>query len=237
MNVAFEKEYFAQNYRDYAKHNPPAKMRFYGELVESAAPQRAERRILDVGCAFGTFLGSLDDRWRKYGLDQSQHAIEHARENLPQGTFAVGSAIEIPFDEQFDAICSFDCLEHVEDLEAVRSNIIAHLAGDGAFVFVVPVYDGPTGPIIHFLDRDPTHVHKRDRWFWLSWAERSFEIREWWGVYRYLLPGGIYAHLPTRRFRRWTPAIAVVASRREGPADGNTPTETNETQPTETSAG
>jgi hypothetical protein len=73
------------------------------------------------------------------------------------------------------------------------------------------VYDGPTGPIIHALDHDPTHVHKRGRDFWLDWTRQHFVLNRWCGIYRYLLPGGYYVHVPTRLLRRATPAIAVVA--------------------------
>ncbi|MEQ9379919.1 MAG: class I SAM-dependent methyltransferase, partial [Pirellulales bacterium] len=165
MSREYEQEYFEQNYRNYARQNPPTKLRFYRNLLESAAPGRTQRRILDIGCAFGVFLGGLDDSWEKFGIDQSQFAIERARHNLPDSTLRVGTATDIPYEGPFDAIVSFDCLEHVEDLDAVRRTISTHLAPDGAILFVVPVYDGPTGPVIRMLVNDPTHVHKRDRWF------------------------------------------------------------------------
>ncbi len=214
MSAVYEEEYFARNYRNYARQNPPSKLEFYRRLIDGATPQRPQRRILDIGCAFGAFLASLDDSWKLFGLDPSQYAIHEAQKRLPQATLQTGSAIAIPYAGPFDAIVSFDCLEHVDDLDAVRSGIAERLADDGAFVFVVPVYDGPTGPVIRLLDRDPTHVHKRERWFWIEWARQAFEVVNWWGAYRYLLPGGFYVHLPTRRFRRWTPAIAVVAKAR-----------------------
>ena len=36
----------------------------------------------------------------------------------------------------------------VEELEALAGEITAHLSDDGIFFFVVPVYDGPLGPIV-----------------------------------------------------------------------------------------
>jgi hypothetical protein len=83
----------------------------------------------------------------------------------------------------------------------------------GWFLMVVPVYDGACGPLIRTMDRDPTHVHKLGRGEWLAWVGRHFEVVEWWGIVRYLLPGRFYLHLPTRLGRGHTPAILVVGRR------------------------
>jgi hypothetical protein len=85
------------------------------------------------------------------------------------------------------------------------------LAVGGIFLFVVPVYDGPLGPVVRLLDKDPTHVHQKSRAFWLGWASRRFTVLDWWGLTRYLLPGGLYVNWPSRLARRVSPAIAVVA--------------------------
>ena len=82
-----------------------------------------------------------------------------------------------------------------------------------AMVMVVPVYDGLCGPLIRKMDRDPTHVHKVARGDWLAWLSRHFELMEWSGVVRYLLPGRWYLHVATRLGRNHTPAILVVARR------------------------
>jgi len=207
----FERDYFEKTYRNYARQNPRRKLRFYRGLVERAAPKSRVPRILDVGCAFGAFLSELDPAWKRFGIDVSEFATDRAAERLPGATFARAGIEEIPFAGPFDIITAFDVIEHVPSLDEVESSIKAKLAADGHFIFVVPVYDGVTGPIVHLLDRDPTHVHKRSREFWLQWAAKRFHIVEWMGVCRYLLPGGYYIHLPTRALRRFTPAILVVA--------------------------
>lgn len=83
----------------------------------------------------------------------------------------------------------------------------------GLFLFVVPVYDGVTGKIVNRLDRDPTHIHKRGRDFWLQWASEGLEILDWHGIFRYLVAGRWYAHLPTRRLRRQASAILVACQK------------------------
>jgi SAM-dependent methyltransferase len=211
----FEREYFETVYRDYSRQNPPRKLRFYRRMVERVAPGDRIPRILDIGCAFGAFLSALDPRWRRFGTDVSQFATDRAAAAVPDATFARADIHEIPFAAPFDVITAFDVIEHIPSLEAVAAAVLSKLAADGHFVFVVPVYDGVTGPLIRMLDKDETHVHKRSRDFWLGWTRENFVLLDWCGMYRYLIPGLGYAHFPTRLWRRFTPAIAVIAQRRQ----------------------
>lgn len=211
----FDAAYFAENYRDYARQNPPRKLRFYRQAVEAALAISAPRSIHDVGCGLGLFLASLDDSWRRFGSDVSEFALEKAREACPAGAFSRSGATNAsPFDESFGVVTAFDVMEHVPDLEAVAHAIRDQLRERGAFVFVVPVYDGLSGPVIRRLDRDPTHVHKWPRQRWLDWAAGHFDVVDWTGVFRWLPPGGYYLHIVTRRLRRHTPAILVTCRKR-----------------------
>jgi len=209
-----ERPYCEREYRDYDRQNPPRKLAFYRRLAERAAGSKEKPRILDIGCAFGHFLASLDRRWLRFGVDASQYAIEQARMRLPDARFAVTQSSCVPFDGQFEIITAFDVLEHLQDLDATLGMMADKLAPGGGLILVVPVYDGPTGPMIRVLDRDPTHIHKEAREFWIEWPERHFDLRDWWGIYRYLLPGGYYVHAVTRSLRRFTPAIACLFQRR-----------------------
>lgn len=206
----FDAEYYRANYPDYARQNPPRKLDYYRELAATALEGVDKPRVLDIGCAFGAFLSVLPKRWQRSGVDPSAFSVAQARGIVHGATLAVGSADAVPLAGAFDLITAFDTLEHVPNLDAVAAEFTRLLASEGSVLFVVPVYDGPTGPIIHALDHDPTHVHKRSRDFWLDWANAHFRITLWQGIYRYLLPGSYYAHLPTTKLRRYTPAIAVL---------------------------
>ncbi len=166
-----------------------------------------------MGCGLGRFVASLPrDLYRAHATDVSRWALEQNRERFPHVDFREASAVETPFPgDSFDVVTAFDVIEHVPDLDAVEEAVRAMLRQGGLFVFVVPVYDGLSGPVIRLLDKDPTHVHKRPRGFWLDRASRRFEVLEWWGILRYLLPWKHYLHVPTRRLRAHTPAILVVA--------------------------
>jgi len=211
---AFEREYYDTYYRDYDRQNPPRKMRHYRETVERCLLPGSSARILDIGCAFGAFLAALDTRWQPYGMDVSEYAVGQARSRLPRAHLEVVRDGVIPFREPFDVITAWDVIEHIPELDSVAAQVCQHLTASGAFVFVVPVYDGPLGPLVNALDRDTTHIHRMARDFWLHWAGRHFQLEGWWGIFRFLFPGGHYLHWPTRALRRVAPAIAVVARRK-----------------------
>jgi len=208
---AFDADYYSTYYREYRRQNPPRKLRFYARMVERHAPPGGPRRIHDLGCGFGDFLATLDEAWEICGSDVSDYAIARATESHPRGAFKVAGATDRGvFPGAFGVVTAFDVLEHVAELDAVAAAVDAQLAPGGAFIFVVPVYDGLSGPVIRALDRDPTHVHKWPRRLWLGWAARHFRVLEWLGTVRYLFPLLGYLHLATRLFRRHTPAILVA---------------------------
>lgn len=205
-------EYYLQNYRHYERQNPEHKLRYYRARLEAFCNPALPRRIHDLGCGPGSFLRSLDPGWTIFGSDINTFAVEQARRKMPHGTFAIGAgAVEPLFAEQMAVITAFDVLEHVPDIEAAAASINRQLLPGGLLLFVVPVYDGLSGPIVRMLDRDPTHVHKQSRAAWLAWACRHFEVLDWEGVVRYLLPaGGPYLNVASRALRSHTPAVLVA---------------------------
>jgi SAM-dependent methyltransferase len=205
-DAVFGEEYYRDVYRHYVRQNPPRKHAYYHSLIDLDGPGR----ILDVGCAFGHFLASVPETWERWGTDPSAYAISRAVD--PALRLAVASAHELPSDS-FDVITAFDVLEHLTDLDRARQAIHDGLRPGGRFVFVVPVYDGLSAPIIRLLDRDPTHVQKHGRAWWLEWASARFNVQRWEGLTRWLFPWGSYLHCPTIRWRTHTPAIAVVCQR------------------------
>jgi SAM-dependent methyltransferase len=207
----FGREYFETAYRDYDRQNPRRKLLAYRELVAHYAPSKPRPAILELGCAFGRFLGCLDSKWRKFGVDVSQFGIQQARKVAPEAGLVVGSCAALPVSGRFDVIVAFDVFEHIEPLEAVAKSVSELLLDGGVLIFVVPVYDGPLGGLVRVLDHDPTHIHKRSRAFWLSWISQRLVLRDWFGLTRYLLPGGFYVNWMSRSLRRLSPAIAVVA--------------------------
>ena len=208
--MEFDSQYYKTQYRDYRRQNPPRKLAHYRRLLETALDRVERPRVLDLGCAFGLFLRSLNPLWDCTGIDVSEHAIRSAAPASPGIRFLTMLPGQYPDLGLFDGITAFDVLEHIPQLDEVLDWIRGSLTPGGVLLAVVPVYDGPTGPVVRWLDRDPTHVHRISRAAWLSSLRARFPALDWHGIFRYLLPGGYYVHVPTRRLRRFAPAIGCI---------------------------
>ena len=70
--------------------------------------------ILDVGCFDGAFLDTLDPTYQRFGVEIHQHACNKAKS---RGVNIIASRHEdLPeISEKFDAVVSFDLIEHVPD--------------------------------------------------------------------------------------------------------------------------
>jgi ubiquinone/menaquinone biosynthesis C-methylase UbiE len=207
--------YFDLAYRDYELQNPERKLDHYLDQIDARVDSRP-KDILDIGCGLGSFLARAANRhpnWAFFGTDIEPEAVSQTGRRLPDATIALGSAEQSLFRaDSFDLITAWDVFEHVPDLDAVSSSVMRMLRPGGLLTFVVPVYDGVTGPVIRRLDKDPTHIHQWPRQKWVDWATSQFEDVQWHGLLRYLV-GRTYLHVPTARARRHTPAI-FVSSRR-----------------------
>ena len=84
-----------------------------------AAPDYAQRDVLDIGCGFGWFELAAADRGVRsvVGVEPEEAALETARRHvaLAQVTFRAASAVSLPFaDESFDTVVMWEVLEHLQ---------------------------------------------------------------------------------------------------------------------------
>lgn len=209
--VKFDDKYFATYYGDYSAQNPHGKLAWYISLLLKHV---TGGNLLDIGCSYGRFISAASSYFDCFGMDVDPDVVRKA------GSFGHGKGFVcsrlpcIPFDG-LDVITMLDVLEHLPDPEAALKSAYDSLKPGGILLIVVPVYDGPFGLLVSLLDRDPTHVRKESRQYWLSCMGRYFKILEWQGAFRKLLWGTRYIHLPTTSFRRIAPAIAIVAKKQE----------------------
>ena len=92
-------------------------------------------KVLDAGCGGGILLNQLKAAYgiKGYGIDLSMLAIRRARECGDKAIiYKNASLIKIPYKTgSFDAIVSFDVLEHVKNKEKVLSELIRVLKPGG----------------------------------------------------------------------------------------------------------
>jgi len=77
-------------------------------------------RALEVGCGEGRVTRDLRGRgYEVTGLDVAPTLVEAARDADPSGTYVVGDAAALPFDDaSFDLVVSYNSLIDVDDMPA-----------------------------------------------------------------------------------------------------------------------
>jgi len=110
--------------------------------------------VLDLGCAFAKFLGSLDASWSRFGIDLSEYAIQQAHKSLPGVRLTVASCTAVPFKGPFQAMVAFDVIEHVDD-RAALAEFRRVLRPGGRLVLTVPAF-----PFL-WSERDELAGHRR----------------------------------------------------------------------------
>jgi SAM-dependent methyltransferase len=95
--------------------------------------------ILDIGCSSGSFLETLKGGpWNEYGIEISPSAAERARARTGAEVF-VGDLFDAPFaPESFDAVTSFDVLEHLHRPREAMEKVWEWLKPDGVFYVFLP---------------------------------------------------------------------------------------------------
>jgi SAM-dependent methyltransferase len=115
---------------------------------EFAAPWCRDREVLDAGCGVGYGAAFLAGHARRVvGVDRDEEAIAYARRRYarPNVEFLVGDLVELDLpDDSFDAICSFETIEHLPDQERYLAEMARVLRPGGAFLVSTPRADETT---------------------------------------------------------------------------------------------
>lgn len=113
--------------------------------------------VLEIGCGPGGNLPMLARLGPLCAVELDDYALSIARQRTPTADIRRGWLPEnLPFaDRQFDLICLFDVLEHVEDDHAALTAIAQRLTPTGYIILTVPAYAWLYGP------HDRTHHHHR----------------------------------------------------------------------------
>lgn len=99
------------------------------------------QNFFEVGCGTGFVLSGIANAYPKIALSGSEIFLEglsHAAERIPSSCFMQMDARHIPFENEFDAIGAFDVLEHIEEDDAVLTQLYRAMTPGGILLLTVP---------------------------------------------------------------------------------------------------
>lgn len=149
------------------------------------------KKILDIGCGPRGSLEWADMASERVGLDPLADSYRALGIDRHKMTYVASPAERIPFgDGYFDVVCSFNSLDHVNDLNQTVSEIIRVVAPGGLFLLLTDVNHDPTPcePIAYSWDvveKFLAHMELVE--------ERHFE-KSPGGMYKSIRTGIAYAH-------------------------------------------
>jgi len=118
---------------------------FYTENFSIPEEFYENKSILDIGCGPRGSLEWADMAKERIGMDPlaDQYLKMGAREH--KMTYLRAYVEDIPFpDNYFDVICSFNSLDHVENMELACKEIRRVLKPGGLFLLLVDIHTKPT---------------------------------------------------------------------------------------------
>lgn len=131
----------SQTYLERLKKHDEKCFTSYIELCKKLVPKGSS--ILDCGCGIGLSSYLLAKAGLEVtGTDISPLFISEAKKrytNQPELRFFVEDAVKMSFPNQsFDAVCSFDLLEHVTDVKGVLKEMRRTIRRGGTLVIFMP---------------------------------------------------------------------------------------------------
>ena len=130
------------------------------KVIEPYLKNIKKGRILDVGCAYGFMLQRFPDRYEKYGIDVSAHAITEAKKRNPRSIFKIsGAENKLPFPNNFfDVIICNDVLEHLENPGVALKNIHRILKPGGILYVNTPNFNWLRKNLFAYADKKEHHI-------------------------------------------------------------------------------
>lgn len=100
--------------------------------------------LLEIGCGDGSVIRAIEDvikkpsnlRGSELHLKALRTAISKSRNSNIE--FIQLNALDMPFEDEFNIVCAFDVLEHIDDDARAISEISRSLIKDGVLLVTVP---------------------------------------------------------------------------------------------------
>lgn len=99
------------------------------------------KNFLEIGCGTGFVIQKLSRHFHFAsfeGIEYFEEGLIFARERVPTAKFSVVDVTKMKLNQAYDAIGSFDVLEHIEDDTTALNNISEALKPGGSLVITVP---------------------------------------------------------------------------------------------------
>jgi SAM-dependent methyltransferase len=126
-------------------------------LFKKYIPKDKKLNTLEIGCGTGFVLRGLKkfSNLKLSGAEIFLQGLSFAAKRLPDVEFFQLDAANMQFVSEYDIICTFDVLEHIEEDEITINNIHKALKDEGLFFISVPQHRFIWGAI------DELSNHKR----------------------------------------------------------------------------
>ncbi len=131
-------QYHQPDYFDYYQAMEQSDKKTFADRLEKVEKLVQPSRLLDIGCARGTFLKVAESRgWQTTGVDISTSAVKHCQDqgltaycgNLPDLGFEAGS---------FDFVNMEDSIEHIPDPKEIITEVYRLLKPGGWLLVRTP---------------------------------------------------------------------------------------------------
>lgn len=159
---------------------------YYGsdkwEFMEAIKEFKNLKSVLEIGCGDGHFIKLMKKYYpntRVVGLEFNKKAVEKNRAN---GFDVREQTIESFSDEEanrevFDAVCSFQVLEHVQNPKAFIESSLKCLKKSGILFTSVPNRDGFTKYLVNDILNMPPHHISRWNYSVVENVSKLFNLR------------------------------------------------------------
>jgi 2-polyprenyl-3-methyl-5-hydroxy-6-metoxy-1,4-benzoquinol methylase len=174
--------YFAQHRRRGAPNARAvrhARPRDDFRIVEIASHvQLGGRRVLDVGCGWGTLLKRFEKLGaRVVGIDLDGQAVRFAQDQIGLSTATAGTLEDVAPDESFDVVCMFDFIEHPLNPLRQLERAVSLLAPGGIIAIWTPNASSALNeeePIAFRVDHEHMQYLSMQTCLWLA---RRLDLR------------------------------------------------------------